>query len=73
MMTTFRTGIAASRIAEVLNQRLGIDDQVSCMFLMETGKQATLSGEGYLLEEFKKSGKILQYSGIGGVGQNNLW
>ena len=65
MMTSFRIGIGASRIAEVLNKRLGIDDRVACLFFMETGGQTTYSGEGYLLEDFKKNGKISNYSGNG--------
>ena len=63
MMTSFRMGIGASRIAEVLNHRLGLDERVSCLFFLETGTQATLPGEGYLLEEFKRTGKISNFSG----------
>ena len=64
-MTAFWIGIGASHIAEVLNSREGNNDRVSSMFIIETGKQATLSGEGYLLDEFKKTGRISQYSGLG--------
>ena len=64
MMTSFRMGIGASRIAEVLNERLGVDEEVSCIFLVQTGTQATLSVEGYLVEEFKRTGKMCNFCGL---------
>ena len=64
-MTCFRIGVGASRIAEVLNSRLDNGQKSSCMFMIETGQQATISGEGYLLEDFLKSGKIENFSGLG--------
>ena len=65
MMTSFRIGIGASRIAEVLNHRKGLNGNVGCMFLMQTGDQATVSSEGFLVEKFLKSGKIKQFPGFG--------
>ena len=64
-MTCFRVGIAASRIAEVLNKRMEIEEKVACLMFMENGKQTTVSGEGFLFDNFKKTGKIEQYSGLG--------
>ena len=65
MMTCFRFGIAASRIAEILNSRMNITEKVSCLFFLESGNQTTFSGEGFLLEEFKKTGKLGNFSGMG--------
>ena len=64
-MTAFRIGIAASRIAEVLNSRLENDDKATCLFMIENGQQATISGEGYLLDKFIRNGQIQGFSGIG--------
>ena len=64
-MTCFRIGIATCRIAEILNEHLGKNDKVSGFFVIETGNQTTYSGEGIMLDEFKKSGGIENYSGLG--------
>ena len=65
MMTSCRIGIAAGRIAELINKRLNIITPVSTFFLFETGGQATFSGEGYHYNDFKRDGEILDFTGKG--------
>ena len=57
-------GIAASHISEVLNQRMGNEEEVGCIFMIQTGNQFTFSGEGNMFNKFKQDRKIPKFAGL---------
>ena len=68
-MTSFREGLASTRIAEFLNEQLKILDQTNgqpgAVMLLDTGEQCTIAGVGPIFDKFLKTGKLMSYSGFG--------
>ena len=69
LRTTIRYAIATGRIAHYYNNKLlGADKndrKVNIFMHLDTGKQSTVSGLGKIYEEYKKTGKIANYTGYG--------
>ena len=57
------------RIADFLNQQLeSLGEEVGLTGLvlaLDTGKQCTIAGAGPIFEEFRWSGKVINYTGYG--------
>ena len=64
-MKSLREGVAATRIADFLNDQLkciGMNNgPTGAVIAIETGGQLTFSGVGNIYEEFKQSGRIGRY------------
>ena len=68
-MTSLREGIAATRIADFLNQQLKLLGQINgpagALIAVDTGEQCSISGVGPIYEHFIQTGKLMNYSGYG--------
>ena len=68
-MTSLREGIAATRIADFLNDQLRllgkINGSAGAVIALVTGEQCTISGVGPMYDDFLKTGKLRNYSGFG--------
>ena len=69
VMKSIREGLAAVRIAEFLNEQLkgiGIKNGIpGALIFLEVGGQCTTSGVGKIYDDFKRTGKIINYTGYG--------
>ena len=71
LCTSIREGIASLRIADFLRQKLadlgkemrGVSGGI---FLIDTGEQCTIGGVGEIFDDFRWTGKIVNYTGYGG-------
>ena len=65
LCTGIREGLTATRIAELLNAKLHElgqeNSQPGALICIDTGEQCTISGAGAIFEEFKRSGKLINY------------
>ena len=64
-----RVAIATTRLANVYNDKtLGAANyqrKAGCFILIDTGFQSTMSGSGDIFDQFKKHGKMEDFSGFG--------
>ena len=69
-MTSLREGLAATRIADFLNEQLRMLGQVNkpagAVIALDTGEECTIAGVGPMFDEFLRIGKLINYSGYGG-------
>ena len=68
-MTSLCEGIAATRIADFLNDQLKLIGQVNgpagALIAVDTGQQCSISGVGPIYDNFICTGKLMGYSGYG--------
>ena len=68
-MTSLREGIAATRIAQFLNDQLKILGKVNspagALIAIDTGEQCNISGVGPIYDNFLCTGKLKSYSAYG--------
>ena len=67
--SSVREALAAVRIADFLKEKLeNLDEEVGLTGLvlaLDTGQQCTIAGAGPIFDEFKRSGKVINYTGYG--------
>ena len=66
-MTSLREGLTAARISEFLNGQLnsvGVNTGIpGAVIYLHTGQQLNVTGVGPIYEEFKRTGKLVNYFG----------
>ena len=69
IMTSLHEGIAATRIADFLNEQLRVLGKINgtagAVLAVDTGEQCTISGVGPMYDEFLRTGRLTNYSGYG--------
>ena len=69
IMTSLYEGIAATRIADFLNEQLRVLGKINgtagAVLVVDTGEQCTILGVGPMYDEFLRTGRLTNYSGYG--------
>ena len=71
VMKSLREGLAATRIADFVNQKLRNENLIhndsssGAVICIDTLGQTTFAGVGKIYEDFKRTGKLMNYSGFG--------
>ena len=69
MSTSLREGLDCICLAEHYNKRIHINsncvESPGAILLIKTGEQCTICGAGTIYEEFKRTGKLINFTGYG--------